>query len=140
MAQSMTRCAMCEYDPALSVAGRWEFELVVEVQSANAHIVNGRVASWAYRKRRDEWTMLMRVASRHIPGPTGKRRITLTRLYSGRQREWDRDNLVGGAKLVLDAAVKAGILIDDAKAFAEVHYLQERGERRGTRVLVEAIG
>ena len=75
----------------------------------------------------------------------GRRRITLERIYSGRQQERDRDNLVGGMKAVVDALVLQGLLVDDTPAHAELHYGQASVGReppaamRGLRVTIEDL-
>lgn len=133
---------MCAYDEAAPVARSWTFDVgSEEAASLNSHQQND-ARGWAYRKMRDRWVLLLRSAARAggIPRPEERRRITLTRLYSGRQRELDRDNLVGGLKAVVDALRRADLILDDTRRWAQVHYLQERGDRRGLRVQVEEVG
>ena len=44
----------------------------------------------------------------------------------GREQERDYVNLVGGCKLVVDALVLEGLLVDDKPALLDDRYLQER--------------
>lgn len=67
------------------------------------------------------------LAARMRPGTLdyarGKRRMTIT---AWRKRLiTDRANMIGGCKLVVDAVVRAGLLVDDNDAMAEIHYIQE---------------
>lgn len=122
-------CAMCGYNPDAPVGARWEFTIPQEVQSLNARKVNGgtRAQQARYREDRETWEWWMRDARlRHkIPRATGKRRLTLTRLYGKGQRELDADNLAG-MKMITDSVVREGLLVDDKPKHAEVHYRQER--------------
>jgi Holliday junction resolvase RusA-like endonuclease len=68
-----------------------------------------------------------------------RRRVTITRRFAGRCQELDRDNLVGGAKPLVDALALAGLVLDDDKAHIELHVLQERHERNETLVVVEEL-
>jgi hypothetical protein len=136
----VTACPRCDHDPEQAVARRWEFTVGAPVPSLNDHKQNdGR--GWAYRKMRDQWVAMMRfcVGRHQITRPMDKRRVLLTRLYSSPQREWDPDNLVGGCKPVIDAMVKAGILLGDSRKHAEISYRQEKGETIGVRFLVEEL-
>jgi len=45
--------------------------------------------------------------------PKGLRRVTVTRCYSGRERPMDPWNIYTGGKLIMDALVANGWLIDD---------------------------
>jgi hypothetical protein len=56
----------------------------------------------------------------------------VTRVYSGRERERDYVNLVGGCKAVVDALVLEGLLVDDAPKFVTDEYKQVRGDRSET--------
>ena len=136
-------CPKCGHNPAALVTARWTFTVEREIESLNAHRVNAG-SKWAqarYRKLRDEWVMWM-TANRvnlRIPVAAAKRRVTITRVYSGRQREFDRSNLVGGCKPIWDSMVRAGMLVDDKPAFLEDSYLQRKGERPCTEFVVEEL-
>jgi len=141
----VTACAKCGHDPAAQVIASWEFTLEHEVASLNARIANVGASRWRYAKERDAWSWLVRAArlKHRIAAATGRRRLTLTRIYAGRQRELDRDNLAGGAKPLVDAIVREGLLVDDTGAWLELHHAQEHGTtrgNRGVRVLLEELG
>lgn len=136
------QCVKCGHDPAARVTASWTFETDRQVESLNARNVN--VHGWrggVYKRDRDAWQWVIKVEriNQRIPTATGRRRVTLTRLYSGRQHEFDRDNFSGGAKIVMDAIVREGLLVDDKNEWAEVIYVQERGTVSGLRVLLEEI-
>lgn len=61
-----------------------------------------------------------------IPRAIGKRRLVVTRMFCGREKERDYINLVGGMKSVVDALVLEGLLVDDKPAALEDAYRQVR--------------
>lgn len=136
----MTACARCSFDPDATVLASWEFTIDRDPPSLNERLFNAGPRRWAYSRERDMWILEFTNVRllKQMPFAKGKRRVTLTRLYSGQQKERDVDNLVGGGKNLVDAMVHAGILKGDSPALAEIHWAQERGAR-GLRVLVEEL-
>jgi len=139
----MTACAKCQHDPDAAVIARWEFTIPRDLPSLNERIHNG-AKGWKYRATRDAWAAdlrAIRFANRipHIGAspPTTRRRVTLVRVYSGRQKEMDRANL--DSKACVDAMIISGLIVDDSPSWLELHVLQERGTERGTRVLIEEL-
>lgn len=134
----------------------WTFTVPRSIPSANAHMVNGnaRASAARYRAFRDRWTAdlsSLRVANR-IPPAVRHRTVTVTRLMGKGQREFDYDNLVAGAKAVIDAmkpahmrrgclVAGASLLVDDSPRWVTVTYLQERAAdgRAATRITIEDI-
>jgi hypothetical protein len=55
----------------------------------------------------------------------------LYRLYSGREKEFDQANFVGGSKCVPDTLKKLGIIVDDAPKHFKSEYYQVRTDRSG---------
>lgn len=141
----MSTCPYCGDDPDLPVLGRWRTFLPVEPPSQN-EIASANRGSHpqrrAYRSFRDGYTLLIRAwaTKERIPPPAGRRRLVLTRHYSGKGRVRDRINLAGGMKPLLDAFVLSGLLIDDNEQSVIDHYGQERvpGES-GVSVLLEEL-
>ena len=135
-------CARCGYDPAAIVTGLWEFTIARQVHSLNAHRGNYGRTRWAYKQDRDGWQWQFKAAriNARIPTAIGKRRVTLTRLYSGRERPFDTDNLAGSMKLVVDAMVREGLLLGDDPARAELHHNQTRAATSGLAVVIEELG
>lgn len=137
----MTACSMCGFSPDAPVSARWEFVLEKRLTSANLRTVNAGASRWRYAKDRDEWFMWLRtrapLAARNAP--SSKRRVTITRRYSGRCQEMDRDNLVAGTKTLVDAMVRDSVVHDDGCAWLELHVLQVRGEHNETHVVVEEL-
>jgi hypothetical protein len=139
---TVSACAKCGHDPDAAIAGRWEFAISKELASLNRSAKNGRVAGAraVFRRELGQWQSWMRVARMNngITPPRGKRRVTITRLIGYRQREFDRDNLVGGGKAIVDAMVREGLLLGDDPTRSEVHYEQVRRDGAlGIRVLLE---
>lgn len=149
----MTACIKCGHDPSSHVTATWQFEVPLEIQSGNDHVVNaprhGKArwgASGAYRKRRVAWETAVRIAAREwlasatLARLLTKRRVTITRVYGARQRDFDRDNLYAGAKVAVDALKRCGVILDDSRKWCELHVTQERGTTRCTRFLIEELG
>lgn len=151
----MTACPTCGH-----VVERVTFSAATlidaKVESANRYSVNHGAARFAYAKKRDEWFSQFRATiwlvvvdgeettatTFQIGDPTKRRRVTFTRCYAGRDREMDRANMIGGMKPVLDAMVRAGLLVDDSPKWLDDRYEQQRvgkGED-GLRVLIEEVG
>lgn len=137
----MTACVKCGHDSSAVVAAVWRLSIPRRVRSGNEDIHNAGGARWTYRKERLRWVSDMtglRLVHR-IPLATTKRRVTLSRIYGKGKRAYDRDNLATGCKPIVDAMVKAGILIGDRPDQAEIHYEQARGDGDMLRVLVEEL-
>jgi hypothetical protein len=98
---------------------------------------------WAQRaKLKKMWTnWLLRLTS-NVPRPaTGKRAVTI--LSYRRRRITDHANLVGGAKLVIDAIRDAGLIVDDSDQWMIASYGQELARlspdgRESTVVIIES--
>lgn len=144
----MSACVKCGYNPDAQATARWEFSIPRAIKSLNRATSNrggrSKSARAAQRKHRDElaaWMWYFRLAARtNGIGPArGRRRVTLTRIMQGRERPFDRDNLAGGCKVVVDAMVHEHLLVDDKPALAEIHYAQERGGKAGLHVLLEEL-
>lgn len=137
----MTACVRCGHNPDEVVTASWSFFVDREMSSLNARIVNTGHSARLYRSERDAWCWEFRAAKLKlkIPKALVRRRVVLTRIYSGRQKERDRDNLIGGAKLAVDALVHEGLIANDDSAMVEISYAQERGPTSGLRVLLESV-
>jgi len=134
----MTACQKCQHDPDAAVIARWEFTIPRDLPSLNERIHNG-AKGWAYRKSRDSWLQDLTVLgyAHKVTSATTKRRVTITRLYSGRQQEMDRANI--DTKACVDALRLTRAIHDDAPTWLELHVLQVKGTERGTRVLIEEL-
>jgi len=139
----MTACAACSFDPDATVLARWDFTIPRDLPSLNQRIHNG-AKGWIYRSVRDAWTTDLRtllmaqgVWALGKVAPVNKRRVTFTRLYTGRMKEMDVGNI--DVKSCTDALKLAGLIFDDAPRYYEGHVKQERGSERGTRILVEEL-
>lgn len=134
-------CPKCGYDADAEVIDSWTFLIERDPPSLNARIFNSGPRRWVYKRERDVWCWEIRAARllQRIPKAVGRRRVTLTRVFDGRQQERDRDNLAGGLKSFVDAMVLEGMLVDDGETMAEIHYQQERAKPIGLRVLIEEL-
>jgi len=152
----VSACRYCGVDPELRVIARWEVFLPLATFSQNSRGASnkgrGRIE---YRNKRDSYTFLLLAEARKRGIPTeaplavklrtnrkgerqvifetrktrprfGARRVVLTRLYTAREHEYDRGNLIGGMKPLVDAMVIAGLLYDDSPACLDDHYKQRR--------------
>lgn len=135
----MSACPKCGHDPSAPVAQSWTFHVDRLIDSGNRHVFNVGASRFTYGRDRDAWQWEFRAVRllQRIPVATRRRRVTLTRNFGGRQREFDRDNLATGCKLVVDAMVRERLLVDDSSAHAEINYTQQRVAPIGLTVLLE---
>ena len=138
---------------------RWTLHIPITLTSANAHVVNGAHAATAaiYRRHRDACALALTAAARYagVPtfdGTTGHFRwVRLVRLYTGRQREWDSDNLVAACKALRDAhqpgrmtsrgpkrrwVPGAALVLSDGPTWSAWDYDQRREARGGVEVVI----
>lgn len=66
--------------------------------------------------------------------PAGPYAVRLARVYSGRERLWDDDNWVAGAKAVRDQIAAELNVNDGNRAAIKFTYDQEQGPRSGVRI------
>jgi hypothetical protein len=135
-------CRLCGGRPDAEVVASWTLEIDRDAPSQNLRLVNKGPGRFAYSKERDLWVMLFMVAARSagVSRVAAPRRVTLTRRYSGLKKLRDHANVIGGMKPVVDAMVRAGLLVDDSPRWFEGHYHQERVTRGGgTVVLLEEL-
>lgn len=141
----MSACELCGGDPDAPVTARWTVWLPVRAPSQNRLGGNHGAQRFAYKSFRDRVQTLLTAWARKggafdgFDKATGKRRVTFTRVFSGRERRMDPANLVGGMKACVDSMVRAGVLKDDSEKYLEAYYRQERGDRSGVRVHVEEL-
>lgn len=129
-------CVKCGFNPEAIVAREWSFFIERRPPSLNDRLSNTGPRAYMYRRERDAWCWLFRAMrlEHRIPGAMQRRRVTLTRLYCGREKERDRDNLIGGQKTCVDAMVSERLLMNDTSAAAEIFYAQRREDRSGLLV------
>lgn len=139
----MTACPHCGH-VAPVVLRSWETFIAAKVESANVTRSNHGAAHHAYRNKRDAWMTRWRVAvwgdapTFAIKASTNQRRhVTFTRHYSGREREMDHANLIGGMKGPVDAMARVGLLVDDSPKWFTAEYVQVRSDRSGLHVRIE---
>ncbi len=135
---AVTACQACQFDPDATVLASWTIRTEINLGTLNARVFNGK-QGWRYRANRDIWHSGLLYFSRlqRIPKATGKRRVTLTRIYAGRGREMDLGNI--DVKACVDAMKLAGLIVDDKPALYEGHVKQERGAESGTRIHIEEL-
>ena len=101
----------------------------------------GRAAKAKYRKSRDDYCILLRAWMNElkIPDATSRRRVSITRRYSGRAKRMDRGNMIGGCKPLLDAMTRMGLIVDDREEFLQDHYYQIRSEVNEVEICIEEL-
>jgi Holliday junction resolvase RusA-like endonuclease len=92
-----------------------------------------------FRRARGQWVLMIRNAMQWAKCPRSTdlvRRVAYVRIMGKGEREWDYDNLVGGGKMVFDAMIEAGLIVDDSAKWCVREYSQERGPVSGLRLEV----
>lgn len=134
-------CEACGYDPTRTLL--YTHTEVVPFKWLSGNIVNpyGHRSVWRYKVYKDSFKKTFSSVCAEFPKATGFVRLTLTRLYTGRQRDYDTDNLAQGAKPMLDTIKKLGIIQDDSPGKAQIIYKQEKisGKQNKTRIMVEGL-
>lgn len=139
----MTPCAKC-----LGLGSPdFTFAVYRAAESQNKLTANRGKARFKYKSEREWWRKALqaRVDEGVVTVATGKRVVRLTRLYTGRQQERDRGNLIGGMKPILDAlgpdrTVRGkttrgtGVIVDDSPKFVADIYEQERSHVSALRI------
>lgn len=136
-------CCLCGGKPYAKVTASWTFRIERDAPTQNVMGNNRGGGRWAYKKERQIWvSWLSWHANEHlILNAEVKRRVTITRCYSGQQKLRDHGNLVGGLKPAVDAMVGIGLLRDDSPEWCEIYYHQRRVEKheRGTLITIEEL-
>lgn len=136
----------------------WTLHIPITLTTANARVVNGAHAATAaiYRRHRDACAIALTVAARNAGVPTFDgaghfRWVRLVRLYTGRQRAWDSDNLVAACKALRDAhqpgrmtsrgpkrrwVPGAALVLSDGPTWSAWDYDQRRDTRGGVEVVI----
>jgi hypothetical protein len=142
----MAKCPYCGGDPDASVVGRWEVFLPLQPSSQNEMTVKSMKGAFAARRKykmlRDGYGWLLKnwKGRDNIPLPSGRRRAMITRYYTSTGRPFDKGNLIGGMKPLLDAMVLVDLLIDDNEDTLEDHYGQQRVDGEpGVHVVLEEL-
>ena len=120
-------CISLEWDTKATVS--WWAALVLPVvwPSGNELGSNTRSGSgWKYRKFRARFEGCLRKYSQVIPDATGLRRIYLVRWYGKGKRPFDLENLLWGAKPLIDAMVSLKYLVDDRPGLVQRKYEQPK--------------
>lgn len=125
----MSSCRACGFDADAPVSAHWEFFVPVRAVSQNKLGSNKGGNRFTYKKLRTdyEWAVLSEMRRRRVPRATKFRRIHFVRHFSQREGEcaFDRGNLVGGLKPLLDACKRQGLLVDDSPKWCLDFYDQQ---------------
>jgi hypothetical protein len=133
----VTICQTCNQRVPDVARRAWTATIPMKVTTSNGYVVNHGASRWKYKQARNDWEAWFAAKFREARGAETFRRVTFVRLYSGREREFDYANLVGGMKPVVDAMKNVGLIVDDSTRWIEDHYRQERAEESGLRVTIE---
>lgn len=72
--------------------------------------------------------------------PAGPYEVLLTRVYSGREREYDDDNWIGAAKALRDQVASELHVNDGDRGAVRFTYSQEKGPRTEVRIEIRSRG
>jgi hypothetical protein len=143
VSSELDTCKLCGGRPYAPVTASWTFLVDRDAPSQNTMGGNKGGGRWRYKTERKGWVYVLQnwKLSLRIGDAAVRRRVSITRCYSGQQKERDHGNLVGGLKAAVDAMVIVGLLRDDKPKWAEIHYHQRRVEKseRGTVITVEEL-
>lgn len=89
---------------------------------------------WAHARLNLEWRMLIRAGCMPNGAVQRKQRVTITFWHS---REYDRDNLFGAVKPVVDALKHWKILVDDTAEWLELHVEQAKCPHKQRHTVIE---
>lgn len=143
------KCQSCAQDLPELASEKWSFFIPIEPPSLNAVSGNkgGYGARAKYKKIRDAYKYAIRerrmYSALDLPGATGRRRVYVTRCMGKGKRRYDRDNLIGGCKPLMDALTLSGLLLDDKEKYLEAHYHQvraDKGASGGVLIEIEEMG
>ncbi len=99
---------------------------------ANKHAYGRLVQTWA----KIFWTAMH---AGGIPKAAGKRRLTITRYVRDERYRLDRGNVSGGFKPYLDAAVRAGLIMNDREQDVDDQYRQAIDPDERVEILVQDL-
>lgn len=136
----MTAASCSRCDQPLPKSDRsWSFFVPLEPPSQNKISGNKGRSRYKYKDIRDNYRMLFenQMILLDIPPATVRRRVLVTRIFTGRSRRFDFGNLVGGCKPLLDAMTLVGMILDDKELYLEDHYYQERSDEGGAHIVIE---
>jgi hypothetical protein len=124
-------CKACGFDEHLPTTYVGELSIPISWPSQNQLGGNARgTLGWHYRRLRQEFAAALHgaLSVSPIPKAAGKRRVWLTRYYRPGKRDYDKANLIGGAKGVIDVLVTRGLLLDDSPKHFEGIFSQKPGD------------
>lgn len=135
-------CPVCGHDPKAKILATWRFAVARKPPSLNDRIVNSGFTARKYREERQAWGWEFRAArldQRIALANTRRRRLSIARVFAGRERAWDPDNFIGGAKLIVDALVLEGLLLDDDRQHTEIQYIQKPGPDSRVEFVIQEL-
>ncbi len=135
----MKSCPYCCADFDAVITKTWRFDIPVQPPSQNVVAQNKGKSRHRYKEVRDTFEYLLNAERVRlgVPKATVKRRVIITRLYTGRGQRRDRGNLIGGCKPLVDALHRTGLLVDDAEQWVDDYYHQHKCDRSGTLIDLE---
>ncbi len=137
-------CPACGYvdrEPART----WHLHFQCKLKSLNKIGSNQKgVAGRAYRNERSSWVARLVRNGALVPRAEGHRQVIITRHYKAptpgqrdKRKEYDYDNLVGGAKPLVDALRAAKLIKNDHQGAVTVIYKQQPSTTSKPLVTVE---
>ncbi len=93
---------------------------IPELTPSNNKLVKGRTHWTVYRKMKEDWFYLIKLATQDIEIPhAAEFEVRRVEVVSHRVSLLDKDNLEGGMKILWDAMTAARLLYDDGPKFLE---------------------
>lgn len=135
-------CDACGYDPTRTIL--YTHTEVVQFKWLSGNIINpyGHRSTWRYNSYREGFKKAISSVVHHYPVASTKyARLILTRQYTGRQRDYDVDNLAQGGKPMVDYLKELKIIKDDDPRFCQIFYKQEKipGKKNHVKITVEGL-
>lgn len=121
----MCKCVKCGFDPDAKMGQSWTATAESYAPSVNETGANTKI-NRVYRQWRKRWEKQFGPWLKTLPPAKAKRRVQITRVYSGRQRPYDRINFASGCKPLLDTLVEFGGLYDDSPTWCDDYYEQRK--------------
>ena len=135
------RCSICDSSLKSYSDDCYQFTIDCKIYSQNVIYNKGSYSSMRrYRSLRDEYIFSIKrvMVELRIPDAIGRRRIHVVRQFGKGKRKFDRGNLIGGCKPLLDAMRACSFIVDDTVLMIEDHYSQVKSKNGSDSCVIYA--
>ena len=134
---------MCHWDPDRVPVRTWDVWVNYSYPSQN-DLGGNHKSGFKYRRIRNSLALRLKDQLNAIPAAKQFRAGVITRHYGlsakGRQkREYDRENLIGGGKPLVDVLKDYAVIIDDRPDCWTGHYRQEKAADGVDKIHIQLI-